>query len=645
MSTAAEMPEVGVALAGAVVTCLEVARTGGVAPSVFLSQFVRAAIDCRSLPVDPTVLRLLSVDDQDPDVAIVATVLALPPVVQVEDLLGQLHEALLGLDHRYAKGVYYTPVDVAAHVVGLVEGALTAAGRREMPPTACDPAMGGGAFLLAVARVLEAVGWSRQAIVEDALWGLDIDPLAVAVAEAALVLWAAAAGESVTRTNLIVGDTLLCGRELFEQHGAPPVGFDAVVGNPPFQNQLGRGTARDADMSARLRERFGRHVAWRYTDTAALFLLESCRVARPGGRVALVVPQSVLVSGDARGVRNEVLDLGTVEHLWVAQEQVFAASVRVCVPVVRRESDTPTEATVSVSRSRSRGFTPFGDVTVSMAGLRAASTWGVLVGDLFGAPLVELAGTETLASFCDATAGFRDQYYGLAPFVREAVADEAALAIERLGRRHQDEPVVRGERDRLEGIALLMTCGLIDPARCRWGGQPTKFARQRWSMPVVDLDALAEGDVTLAAWTAGRLVPKLVVSTQTRVIEAAVDTRGDWFPSVPTIALSARPDRLWHAAAVVMAPAVTAWLMGRHAGAALSNDAIKVSARQLLEVPLPPDTAAWDSAVAPLQVASAATDGSGWRHAMEVFGECMRRAYVSDDELLAWWLNRLPPWR
>ena len=59
--------------------------------------------------------------------------------------------------------------------------------------TVCDPAVGGGAFLLAAADWLLEQAADPTTIV-DQLWGIDVDPVAVAVAEAAVALWAWRAG-------------------------------------------------------------------------------------------------------------------------------------------------------------------------------------------------------------------------------------------------------------------------------------------------------------------------------------------------------------------------------------------------------------------------------------------------------------------
>ena len=250
----------------------------------------------------------------------------------------------------------------------------------------------------------------------------------------------------------------------------------------------------------------------------------------------------------------------------------------------------------------------------------AAPSWSVVTRPLAPAPPVQLQEEPTLGSFCAATAGFRDQFYGLAPFVAEAAT-------------------VTGPK------APLITSGLIDPAHCRWGTRPTRFAGDRWQEPVVDLDALrADGGAALVTWTDQRLVPKLVVATQTKVLEAVVDAAGEWFPSVPTLAVTAADGRLWEAAAVVLAPPVSAWAFGRHAGAALSSDALKVSARQLLEAPLPTDPGCWAAAVPVLQRASSASSGTEWRTALLEFAGLMCRAYGVGDEVADWWWARLPAW-
>jgi hypothetical protein len=217
-------------------------------------------------------------------------------------------------------------------------------------------------------------------------------------------------------------------------------------------------------------------------------------------------------------------------------------------------------------------------------------------------PDVELAShCGRLASIATATAGFRDEYYGLVPHV-------------------VDEP----EGD----LPLLVTSGLIDPGRSRWGERATRFGGHRFSHPRVETAALTG---PLQRWIAQRLVPKVVVATQTRVVEAAVDSDGTWVPSTPVIAVHAAEPVLWRVASALTAPGVSAWARRRHTGAALHSDAIKLSARQVLDVPLPVDAAAWEQGAEAL-AAGRILDA----------GEAMSRAYRTADEVFTWWQGRLP---
>ena len=154
------------------------------------------------------------------------------------------------------------------------------------------------------------------------------------------------------------------------------------------------------------------------------------------------------------------------------------------------------------------------------------------------------------------------------------------------------------------GHARLVTAGLVEPARTVWGRRATRLAGRRLQAPAVDVIALRawstgpDGDPRLAAWADARLRPKVVVATQTRVVEAAVDDDGSWWPSVPVISVVIDPEHdddehRWLLAAALSAPPVSAWAAERIGGTALAAHALKLSARQVLEVPLPVDRDAW----------------------------------------------------
>jgi type I restriction enzyme M protein len=158
--------------------------------------------------------------------------------------------------HRRAFGQYFTPASVVACAYALLEGHLPAA------PRIADPACGDGAFLLA----------ARDLAPNAELAGCDLDP--------ALVAQLQGAGLAGVR----------CADGL-DPASLPAGAFDAVVGNPPF----GVRTSRRAPLASEVR-----------------FLLRALELARPGGLVALVLPNGVLANERLRDLRAGLLARNTV---------------------------------------------------------------------------------------------------------------------------------------------------------------------------------------------------------------------------------------------------------------------------------------------------------------------------------------------
>lgn len=519
-----------------------------------------------------------------------STVPAPADALLVPDLLGWSLEALLGRDER-RRGSHFTPQVIADGLTALVIDQV------EPSDVYCDPACGGGAFLLAIARRLESLGRDRSTIVESHLEGFDIDPLAVATSRTSLALWARVPRADAVATE---GDPFGAAG-----HSGP---YTAVLGNPPFQSQLAQLTVRRGADAARL-ERHSGIDAGAYTDTAWLFLAASLELARPDGVVALIQPQSLLSARDGRSTRRAI-DAGQLLGLWVGDSDSFDAAVEVCAPIVRRSS-----AVSEVCRWSGAAFEPLPAIPVDDL---TSESWAPLIGDLTGAPIVEVRSARSVADVATATAGFRDEYYGLVPAVREgAVADNSPR---------------------------LMTVGLIDALQCRWGRVPARFARTRWSEPVVDLDRIV--DERVRRWVSERLTPKILLATQTKTIEVVVDETGRLVPLTPIVSVHAPVDRLWHLAAALTSPPIAAVAFRRAAGSALVADALKLSASQVLALPLPIDGEAWDAGADAARSAATATDEAGYRRSMTELGHHLCDAYeVEAEPLTGWWLGRLPAYR
>jgi hypothetical protein len=114
--------------------------------------------------------------------------------------------------------------------------------------------------------------------------------------------------------------------EIFlDDHGEPrPAGgFDAVIGNPPWD--MVRGDSGDTDIRAGRRAEarqftdFAREAGIYRVESRAhvnryqLFLERALQLARPGGRIGLVLPSGVVIDAGAASLRRHVFDHADVD--------------------------------------------------------------------------------------------------------------------------------------------------------------------------------------------------------------------------------------------------------------------------------------------------------------------------------------------
>ncbi len=554
------------------------------------------------------------------------------------EIVGTKHQSDLaaaggpgGISRRKAGGSYYTPAPIVEHLLDTALNPVIEHAARDPAHTArnlltlrvCDPSCGVGNFLIPAARrIAAALAHAKRCTIAHALrevasvciYGVDLDPKAVAHCLKSLL--AESGGDARTRRQL--RSHIRCGNALLTIPVDSPLrsrvranaalkvpgnkpphafhwpiefadvlnttsgGFDVIIGNPPYLNQLQSATASSRALAAVI-ARWSGDLAKGYADTAAAFLLLAARLTRPGGRVALVLPQSILASRDAGPIRRELSRIAALRALWVSGGHHFDASVHTCAPTFELRSGSSISS--PIARSLGIDASPLPSSHISQAQLAAMPTWSPLAAAAWGVPEIPaLAQGGTIADIATATADFRDQYYGLAGHIVE----HASLS-------------PKAQRDDRKHPKLITTA-MIEPGRCLWGLVHTRLLKSKHLAPRADLRSLSPD---MRRWAATRLVPKVLVATQTRVIEGVVDARGEWLPVTPIITVTPRdPAMIWLVAAAIMSPVAAAIAARDYGGAALSPGAIKLSARQLVRLPLPPcgaSNARWQAAATTLQ--------------------------------------------
>lgn len=256
----------------------------------------------------------------------------------VPETLGPIYEFLLahgprqdlagsGTDIRPVRarkslGAFFTPPELTRQVVSvalhpqlnhLARGSHSDREQALRQLRICDPAMGAGAFLIATARELSRACADPSgaeaaelvaSILEHCLYGVDLNPLAVAVAELGLLLLDPLGLVDVEQLarHLRCGNALLddaapaeAGLRFEWREAFPEVfqagGFDVIVGNPPWVAFAGRAAQPlPPGVRAYLSRHFG---AFRGFPTLHGLFVERATQLAPRGTIALLLPSPV----------------------------------------------------------------------------------------------------------------------------------------------------------------------------------------------------------------------------------------------------------------------------------------------------------------------------------------------------------------
>lgn len=523
------------------------------------------------------------------------------------------------IDRRRRSGTFYTPRTLVGSILDMMDGAGTAT-------SLFDPTCGTGNFLVErlIRRSLSMEDAPASTLVAD-LFGVDLDPLSVATTRLRLFGVAmklrphstheeAVAAAETLKHQIIYGDAV----DLLI--GSPPNGWPsrhaAIAGNPPFINQIRSQPAFSEEYRASIRSALnGRLLP--YTDLATILLDLAIQRLDHGGVLALCLPISTAAARDAGPTRAMLNDETTLHGMIVDTSGSFEAAVSIIVPVLRR-STVQVDSDVTVACRGRHGST-----VLKLDRPNSGLAWAEVVALALGVPISSRvraldASEDRLSRIATATADFRDQYYFIVKHTREWQGD------------HDD----RHPR--------IVTSGSIDPSLTRWGSG-VRVGGTAYDRPILDLDD-CELTEAVAAWVKRRTSPKVILATQSKVIESYVDTDGSYLPSVPLISIYPKdPRHLHHIQAVLLSPTVTSLTLLRGAGMGLSPSALKLTARAVELLPLPSDEGLWNQAASVHAGISDAgvLDTDELERRLLHAGRLMSSAYGDSEASFPWWSSRL----
>jgi hypothetical protein len=197
--------------------------------------------------------------------------------------------------------------------------------------TICDPACGSGAFLNAALDFLIAehklidemyakihnvpIVFSdiENAILENNLYGVDINEESVEIAKLALWLRTAkpnrklnSLNENIKCGNSLISDPEVAGDKAFDWHKAFPQvfrkgGFDVVIGNPPWGARINETEKKvlSADFS---------FIGGKNSDTYMYFIFKIIDILKVEGFMGVIIPNTWMLINSGVDIRRKILN-------------------------------------------------------------------------------------------------------------------------------------------------------------------------------------------------------------------------------------------------------------------------------------------------------------------------------------------------
>ena len=334
---------------------------------------------------------------------------------EIEEITAQINDGQLPslqggdggrlVSKRKRDGVFYTPQYITKYIVENTVGKLCAEKKAEMGIveqeyfsdknrqtatkkrlldqltayrewllgiTICDPACGSGAFLNAALQFLMAehklidemetkvtgssiaFPWTENSLLENNLYGVDINEESVEIARLALWLRTAkphrklsSLNNNIKCGNSLISDPEIAGEKAFNwQAEFPQVfakgGFDVVIGNPPYVLCQPSNTDEQTLNYYKTYE-----VASYKIDLFHLFFERGISILKDKGRMGYITPNTYLTNKYIQPLRNFILEHTSICSIVNHDEKVFPdASVDVATIILYKNKEEENKVSI-----------------------------------------------------------------------------------------------------------------------------------------------------------------------------------------------------------------------------------------------------------------------------------------------------------
>ena len=243
------------------------------------------------------------------------------------DILGYLYQKIETTLDKKNKGQFFTPLPI---INSILDDLLNCWTDFEIMKKSkiLDPSCGSGQFLISIYNRLFEIyiknGYDKtsadQAIVQNNLFGFDIDPVAVNIAKYNL---SKLTGIDITNIkNIDYRNSILKDSLQFDQQHTLDNQFDIIIGNPPW------GSSLSAEGKKYYRKTYS--SAKSGINTFSLFIERSLELLKESGTLSFLVPEALLNIKAHQNCRKYILENCLIKNitLWGDQfEDVYNPAV------------------------------------------------------------------------------------------------------------------------------------------------------------------------------------------------------------------------------------------------------------------------------------------------------------------------------
>lgn len=250
------------------------------------------------------------------------------------DIMGDAYETFMGSAVKGQFGQFFTPKNAAELLVELVD---------PLPgETVLDLACGAGGFLASASSYVEKQhpDLNMNSYVNDCLFGVDKDQCLSRLARIRLASLYSNSG-NINCADSLVWDESVLGKSFGQ--------FDVILTNPPFGSNIVAGSEETLSKFVLARKYRCKQDRYLIQDTVnasippqVVFLEQCIRLLKVGGRLGIVVPESMISSKKYGYVSDYLLEEVSIEAIIGMPENLFKTSgkggthTKTCLMLIRK---------------------------------------------------------------------------------------------------------------------------------------------------------------------------------------------------------------------------------------------------------------------------------------------------------------------